>query len=55
VIQKVNGETVTDARSVQKAVDNSQIGGNLRLELRRQGQTINLAVQPGAFPTALNQ
>ncbi|PMB46687.1 serine protease [Fischerella thermalis CCMEE 5205] len=55
VIQKVNGETVTDARSVQKAVDNSQIGGNLRLELRRQGQTVNLAVQPGVFPTALNQ
>ncbi|MER3495175.1 MAG: serine protease [Mastigocladus sp. ERB_26_2] len=55
VIQRVNGETVTDASSVQKAVDNSQIGGNLRLELRRQGQTVNLAVQPGAFPTAMNQ
>jgi Do/DeqQ family serine protease len=55
VIQKVNGETVTDASSVQKTVDNSQIGGNLRIELRRQGQTVNLAVQPGAFPTAMNQ
>ncbi|KOP25645.1 serine protease [Hapalosiphon sp. MRB220] len=54
VIQKLNGETVKDASSIQKAVDNSQIGGNLRIELRRQGQTINLAVQPGAFPTAMN-
>ncbi|MCP6758890.1 MAG: trypsin-like peptidase domain-containing protein [Fischerella sp. CENA71] len=54
VIQKLNGETVKDASSIQKAVDNSQIGGNLRIELRRQGQTVNLAVQPGAFPTAMN-
>ncbi len=54
VIQKLNGETVKDASNIQKAVDNSQIGGNLRIELRRQGQTVNLAVQPGAFPTAMN-
>ncbi|MGJ5675839.1 MAG: HhoA/HhoB/HtrA family serine endopeptidase [Nostochopsis sp.] len=54
VIQKLNGETVKDASSIQKAVDNSKIGGNLRIELRRQGQTVNLAVQPDAFPTAMN-
>ncbi len=51
VIQALNGQSVTDASGVQKAVDSSQVGGNLRLELRRNGQTINLAVQPGAFPT----
>jgi Do/DeqQ family serine protease len=51
VIQALNGQSVTDASSVQKAVDSSQVGGNLRLELRRNGQSINLAVQPGAFPT----
>ncbi|MBH8553865.1 trypsin-like peptidase domain-containing protein [Nostocaceae cyanobacterium CENA357] len=51
VIQALNGQSVTDASGVQKAVDNSQVGGNLRLELRRNGQSINLAVQPGAFPT----
>ncbi|MDZ8050341.1 MAG: HhoA/HhoB/HtrA family serine endopeptidase [Aulosira sp. ZfuVER01] len=51
VIQKLNGQPVTDASSIQKAVDNSQIGGDVRLELRRNGQNINLAVQPGAFPT----
>ncbi|BAY08786.1 HhoA/HhoB/HtrA family serine endopeptidase [Calothrix sp. NIES-2098] len=51
VIQKLNGQTVTDASSIQKAVDNSQIGGDVRLELRRNGQNINLAVRPGAFPT----
>ncbi|AFZ25516.1 trypsin-like serine protease with C-terminal PDZ domain [Cylindrospermum stagnale PCC 7417] len=51
VIQKLNGQSVADAASVQKAVENSQVGGDLRLELRRNGQNINLAVQPGAFPT----
>ncbi len=51
VIKSLNGQSVTDAGSVQRAVENSQVGGNLRLELRRNGQTINLAVQPGAFPT----
>ncbi|MEA5506822.1 HhoA/HhoB/HtrA family serine endopeptidase [Halotia wernerae UHCC 0503] len=51
VIQSLNGQSVTDASSVQKAVESSQVGGNLRLELRRNGQSLNLAVQPGAFPT----
>lgn len=51
VIKKLNGELVTDANSVQKAVENSQVGSNLRLELSRNGQNVNLAVQPGAFPT----
>ncbi|MBE8998053.1 trypsin-like peptidase domain-containing protein [Nostoc sp. LEGE 12447] len=52
VIQKLGGQAVTDANSVQKVVENSQIGGDLRLELRRNGQNLNVAVQPGAFPTA---
>ena len=50
VIQKLNGQAVTDASSIQQAVDNSQIGGEVRLELRRNGQNVSLAVQPGAFP-----
>ncbi|ODG99148.1 serine protease [Nostoc sp. KVJ20] len=53
VIQKLGGQVVTDASSVQKAVENSQVGGDLRMELRRNGQNINVAVQPGAFPTAV--
>lgn len=51
VIQKLGGQSVTDASSVQKAVENSQVGGDLRMELRRNGQSLNIAVQPGAFPT----
>jgi Do/DeqQ family serine protease len=52
VIQKLNGQTVTDASSVQKAVEKAQVGGDLRLELRRNGRNVSLAVRPGAFPTS---
>ncbi len=51
VIQKLNGQLVKDASSVQRAVENSQVGGDVRLEVRRNGQNVSLAVQPGAFPT----
>lgn len=51
VIQTLNGQSVTDASGVQRAVEKSQVGGDLRLQLRRNGQNLNLAVQPGAFPT----
>ncbi|MEA5575694.1 HhoA/HhoB/HtrA family serine endopeptidase [Anabaena sp. UHCC 0451] len=51
VIQKLNGESVIDATAVQKAVEKAQVGGNLRLDLRRNGRSINIAVRPGTFPT----
>jgi S1-C subfamily serine protease len=51
VIQQLNGKSVTEASSIQKAVENAQVGGDVRLGLRRNGQNINLAVRTGAFPT----
>ena len=50
VIQKLNGQAVTDADTVQQAVENSSVAKDLRLDLRRNGQSLNLAVRPGAFP-----
>lgn len=50
VISKLNNQPVTDANSVQKAVEDAQVGGNLQMELRRNGQTFNLALRPGVFP-----
>lgn len=49
VIQKVNGNPVTDSRAVQKAVEDTQVGGNLSLEVRRNGQNRSVAVRPGAL------
>jgi S1-C subfamily serine protease len=53
VIAKLNGQQVNDANALQKIVENSQIGKNLNVELRRNGQSVSLAVQPGAFPTQM--
>jgi S1-C subfamily serine protease len=53
VIVRLNGEVITDSSAVQKAVEVAQVGGNLRLDLRRNGQTINIAVKPGIFPTGM--
>jgi Do/DeqQ family serine protease len=50
VIQRLNGQAVEDAGSVQRAVESTQVGGDLRLDLRRNGQNVNLAVRTGAFP-----
>jgi Do/DeqQ family serine protease len=52
VITKVNGQAVTKADQVQSAVERSSVGAKLPIELRRNGQTVTLNVQPGAFPTA---
>lgn len=50
VIEKLNGKLVKDATGVQQEVENSQVGKELHIDLRRNGQSINLAVRPGDFP-----
>ncbi|PMB48972.1 serine protease [Fischerella thermalis CCMEE 5205] len=54
VILKVNNQLVTKANDLQQAVEHSSVGGNLQLEIRRNGQTIKLSVQPGSFPENTN-
>ncbi|BCL36597.1 HhoA/HhoB/HtrA family serine endopeptidase [Nostoc sp. MS1] len=51
VIQKLNGQAVTNANNVQSAVENVGVGGQLQLELWRNGRSVNLAIQAGSFPT----
>lgn len=51
VIQKINGQAVKDSNTVQQVVEDTQVGSNLQVEVRRSGQPVSLAVQPGAFPT----
>ncbi len=55
VIQGLNGQSIADADAVQQAVESSSVGGNLRLDLLRNGQPLNLAVRPGAFPSQQEQ
>jgi Do/DeqQ family serine protease len=51
IIQKIDGQVITDARTVQELVDSKSVGSNLLLEVSRQGQTLNLSVQTEALPT----
>jgi Do/DeqQ family serine protease len=55
VILKINGQAVTTSDQVQQAVENSSIGATLQLDIKRGGQTLNLPVRPGAFPTRTAQ
>jgi Do/DeqQ family serine protease len=50
VISKVNGQVVNSAEDVQAQVDRATVGGNLAVEVDRDGQRVTLAVQPGEFP-----
>ncbi len=50
VIQKVDGQLVKSAVEVQAKVETSKIGGNLSLEISRNGQTRQIQIQPRAFP-----
>ena len=52
VIEQVNGQAVEDADTLQQLVETSQVGKNLQLDLKRNGQEMNFAVKPGAYPTA---
>ncbi|GAC1468485.1 MAG: HhoA/HhoB/HtrA family serine endopeptidase [Chamaesiphon sp.] len=54
VIQQINGSPVIDANNLQQVVDSSVVGNNLQVQLRRNGQTLNLSVRPSAFPNNLS-
>jgi Do/DeqQ family serine protease len=55
VILKVNNQSINNADQLQQAVETTAIGSKLHLEVRRQGKTLSLNVQPGALPTKLIQ
>ena len=50
VIQQINGRQVRSADDVQRAVENSQIGVTLPVEISRNGRNIKLSVRAGEFP-----
>lgn len=55
VIRRVNGQEVTKADAVQRAVENTRVGEQLQLELSRGGRAMNMALRTGAFPSQLSQ
>jgi S1-C subfamily serine protease len=55
VIKRIDGQEVTKASQVQQKVEDTSVGRSLQLELKRNGQTLNLAIQPEPIPTRLTQ
>jgi S1-C subfamily serine protease len=51
VIVRMNGETITDAARVQQIVEAAGVGGNIELEINRNGEQVSLNVQPEPLPT----
>ncbi|MBW4534366.1 MAG: trypsin-like peptidase domain-containing protein [Pleurocapsa minor HA4230-MV1] len=51
VIQEVNGEAVSQVDEIQQAVQETQVGNQLPLQLQRNGQEVNLKVEVGVLPT----
>lgn len=55
VIQSINGKAVQNSSQVQQAVDGTQIGTTVRVQVRRNNQNITLNVVPIAAPPIANE
>lgn len=51
VIRRVGDAATAQSEDVQQAVESSQVGSNLAVEIERNGQTQTITVRPGALPT----
>jgi S1-C subfamily serine protease len=49
-IQSINGKAVKNSNDVQQAVDSTQIGSNVQVQVRRNKQNLTLNVTPIAAP-----
>jgi Do/DeqQ family serine protease len=55
VIKKIDGREVTKASQVQQAVEDTSAGKSLQLEVKRNGQAMNVAIAPAPLPSRLTQ
>ena len=50
VLVKLGDQPVTESTQVQQVVEQTAIGSDLPIELRRNGQTLTITVQPASMP-----
>jgi Do/DeqQ family serine protease len=50
VIQKMNNRSIQQAETVQEIVQATTIGNSIDIQINRNGNTINLSIQPGPMP-----
>lgn len=51
VIQQINNQRVTEADTVQRLIEEAGVGGELQVELRRDGRIVALTIKPEQIPT----
>ncbi len=51
VILSMDGQTITEADQVQRAVEGTAVGEAIAVTVNRSGQTVELSVRPGNYPT----
>ncbi|MGI8935317.1 MAG: HhoA/HhoB/HtrA family serine endopeptidase [Phormidesmis sp.] len=51
VILSMNGQTITEADQVQRTVEGTAVGEAIAVTINRGGQTVELSVRPGNYPT----
>ena len=51
VILSMNGQTITEADQVQRTVEGTAVGEAIAVTVNRSGQTVELSVRPGNYPT----
>ncbi|WP_088242971.1 HhoA/HhoB/HtrA family serine endopeptidase [Calothrix rhizosoleniae] len=55
VIQSINNQSVTNTEQVQKIVEKSKIGEDLKLQIQSRGQTKQVIVKPAPLPVDRNR
>jgi len=51
VIEQINSQPVTDARTFQQLLDETGVGGEFQVQLRRNGRDVALTIKPEQLPT----
>ncbi len=52
IVIGIDGQSVTTVEQLQQMVEESEVGGRLRLKVRRGNQTVTLSVQIGDLQEA---
>lgn len=50
IIESINNQSVTKVEEVQRLLENSTIGSPLKIQVNRNGQTVQVAVNPAPLP-----
>ncbi len=51
VIEQIDSQPVTDAKTFQQLLDETGVGGQLQVQLRRNGRDVALTIKPEQLPT----